>query len=734
MVSFRLIVVALILTLSLVRLVSIGARKLVSPPNTPKKPVTDVYHGNRVTDDYRWLENAADAAVKHWTGSQNRYARSALDRFPEMHALRRRIRELMKNTSPDYTALTFWAGKLFALKSQPPKNQPFLVTLKSADDPESAHTVVDPNRLNPKGTTAIDFFVPSRDGRLVAVSLSEGGSESGDVHVFEVDTGKERKADRIPRVNGATAGGSLAWTADGSGFWYTRYPRGSERPKEDIDFYQQIYFHQLGTPTEKDTCAIGKKFPRIAESILAAAPDGRYVLVTVGNGDGGEYEHHLRAPDGKWRRLTHFADRVSAVAFGPDQALYLVSRKGAPRGKLLRLPLADPTLEQATTIVPESEAAIEGIAWGAGGYYANLAVTAHRLYVVDQVGGPSQVRVFDHAGKPLGKVPLRPVSSVSQVVPTRGDAVLFRNESFIDPPAWYRFDPATAKSTRTALFRTAPADFHDTEVVRALARSRDGTKVPLTIIQRKGTQRTGRNPTILYGYGGFGISVTPRFSVNARVNLRVWLEQGGIYAVANLRGGSEYGEAWRQAGNLTRKQNVFDDFAACARYLIAAKYTSPAKLAIQGGSNGGLLVGAALTQHPRLFRAAVAHVGIYDMLRLEQHPNGAFVAKEYGTIKDPEQFKALYAYSPYHRVKDGTAYPAVFLLTGANDGRVDPAQSRKMAARLQAATSSGRPVLLRITEGAGHGLDSSLNERIAEQAEVYAFLFQQLGLKYRPAH
>lgn len=272
-------------------------------------------------------------------------------------------------------------------------------------------------------------------------------------------------------------------------------------------------------------------------------------------------------------------------------------------------------------------------------------------------------------------------------------------------------------------------DLSNIEVSRDFATSRDGTKVPVNILMQKGTPRNGQNPTILYGYGGFGISESPSFDPVKRV----WLEQGGIYAIANLRGGGEFGEAWHEAGKLTKKQNVFDDFAACVRFLIDKKYTNPARLAIEGGSNGGLLMGAVLTQHPELFRAAVSYVGIYDMLRFENFPNGVFNVTEYGTVKDREQFKALYAYSPYHHVEDGMAYPAVIFLTGDHDGRVDPANSRKMTARLQAATSSGLPVLLRTNPKAGHGIGTGLSDRISQEADVYAFLFDQLGVAYKLA-
>jgi prolyl oligopeptidase len=317
--------------------------------------------------------------------------------------------------------------------------------------------------------------------------------------------------------------------------------------------------------------------------------------------------------------------------------------------------------------------------------------------------------------------------TLSQPLRWNGDELLFHATTYLEPPAWYRFEPASGQLTRTGLFLSAPVRFEDCQVVREFAVSKDGTQVPLSVIRPKGIQLDGRNPTLLTGYGGFNSSQTPGFSSLRRL----WLDQGGVLAIANLRGGGEFGEEWHKAGSLTRKQNVFDDFAACARFLIDRKYTSPDRLAIQGGSNGGLLMGAALTQHPELFRAVVAHVGVFDMLLHDRHPNGAFNVPEYGTVKDPVQFQALYAYSPYQHVQSGAAYPAVLLLTGANDGRVDPANSRKMAARLQAATSAKNPVLLLISFDSGHGSGTSLSKAIEQQADVFCFLIEQLGLHYK---
>ncbi|MBZ5495775.1 MAG: prolyl oligopeptidase family serine peptidase [Acidobacteriia bacterium] len=685
-------------------------------PPTERKPVTEEYFGIKVVDNYRWLDNLDDPSVRAWNDAQNLYSRAYLDQIPFQDQIYRRLKGIHEEESTRYYGLVY-KKKLFAMKSQPSKNQPFLVVLQSAEDAGSERVVVDPNELNPKGTTAIDWFVPSHDGRLVAVSLSENGSEDGSVSVFEVESGR-RLADIVPRVQFPTGGGDVDWNRESTGFYYTRYPQGNERPAEDINFFQQIYFHRLGTPSFEDVYVIGREFPKIAECKISSTEDGKYVLITVANGDGGEFAHYLKAPSGKWAQITQFPDKVVSAQFGPDNALYLLTRKDTPNGRILAVQPSSPKLDKAKLVVSESDVSISG-----------FVPARTRLFVTDVVGGPHRIRVFDLTGKEQQPIPLKPVSAVSGVLRLEGDQILYGAQSYVDPPGWYRYDPATLESTKTALSSSSSVDLSNIEVSRDFATSRDGTKVPVNILMQKGTPRNGQNPTILYGYGGFGISESPSFDPVKRV----WLEQGGIYAIANLRGGGEFGEAWHEAGKLTKKQNVFDDFAACVRFLIDKKYTNPARLAIEGGSNGGLLMGAVLTQHPELFRAAVSYVGIYDMLRFENFPNGVFNVTEYGTVKDREQFKALYAYSPYHHVEDGMAYPAVIFLTGDHDGRVDPANSRKMTARLQAATSSGLPVLLRTNPKAGHGIGTGLSDRISQEADVYAFLFDQLGVAYKLA-
>jgi prolyl oligopeptidase len=606
---------------------------------------------------------------------------------------------------------------LFAFKNQPPNDQPLLVSMESPHDPSTEQVILDPNKLDKTGTTSIDFYVVSPDARLVAVSLSEGGTEDGEVHLYEVASGKSLP-DVIPRVNGPTAGGDVAWTADGSGFYYTRYPGSNERPPEDIRFYQQVYYHRLGTPIEEDTYAIGQEFPRIAEIEFETSDDSRYVLAKVANGDGGEYAHYLLDPSGEWNQITQFSDMINQARFGPDDALYLLSHKDAPRGKVLRLPPGKTKLSQAETIVTESKVVIQ-----------RFLPTATRIYVRDLVGGPSQIRVLDHTGSFQELIPTIPVSSVREMISLGGDSILYRISGYIEPPVCYTYAPSQREPLRTELQVTSPADFSDVEVIRKFAVSKDGTQVPLNIIRRKGTKLDGNNPTILYGYGGYGVSQTPRYDRT----LSLWLDRGGVYAIANIRGGGEFGEEWHKAGNLTNKQNVFDDFAACAEYLIEAGYTNPSRLAIKGGSNGGLLVGATMTQHPHLFRAVVCLKGVLDMLRVELDPNGAFNVTEFGTVEDPEHFRALYAYSPYHNVVDGTRYPDVLITADENDGRVNPSNSRKMVARLQAATTSESYVLLRMSSGSGHGIGSALSEDIALYADTYAFLFDRLGVDFKPA-
>ncbi len=692
---------------------------------TLKRPKTHEYHGIKVADDYEWLENASDRVVGQWSAAQNDHSRAVLDKLPARQWVEDRLQRLLSNSSADYSSLSWRRGQFFLLKSLPPAQPPALITLSSLTNLNSEKVILDPNRLGTNGTTAIDWYVPSADGQLVAVSLSENGSGEGMLYFYETATGQQRP-DVIPRAQAPTAGGSAAWNADGSGLFYTRYPHPGERPAGELGLYQQVYFHRLGTPAEQDSCELGKELPPIAETRLQASPDGRYILAAVANGHGGAAAHYLRGPDGRWRQIARFEDQITLVEFGrdplyiewgKDEALYLLSHDHAPNGKVLRLPLAQPDLTNAYSILREGTNVIQGFKPAASG-----------LCLVFQNGGPSEFAYFDYFENTLRGSQQRSPSAVEEMLVTQGDEVFYRSVTYTEPYAWWRYNPNRDRDRidATPLYGEAPADFGDVEAVREIVTSQDGTKIPLTIVRRKGTRLNGENPAILVGCGGYDLSLAPSFDVSRRV----WLDQGGVIAIANLRGGGEFGAAWRQAGCLTNKQNVFDDFAACARFLIRSNYTNPAKLAIQADGRGGLLMGATLTQHPDLVQAVVSHSGIYDLLRLELDPGGAFDAPELGTVKEAGQFQALRAYSPYHHVFDHTNYPAVLMLAGESDERVNPAHSRKMIARLQSATASPRPILLATGSNSGHRAGGPLSQAIQELADVYAFLFDQLGVEY----
>jgi prolyl oligopeptidase len=692
---------------------------LAAPPETPEKPVTDTYHGVAVADPYRWLEHGTDPAVKAWSDAQNAYARAYLDKLPGTDQLRARLKAILAAKTTTHRNLQYRPGKLFAMRRQPPKEQPFLVVMPGPDRPDEAKTLVDPSAIDAKGTTAVDWYVPSPDGSLVAVSLSRNGSESGDVHIYDTATAK-LVHEVIPRVQNGTAAGDLAWAPDGKGFYYTRYPRGAERPEADRDFYQQVYFHALGTPVETDRYEIGKDFPRIVELRLTMHdPTGR-LLVSAQNGDGGEFAFFVREPDGKYRQFSTFKDRLVQAAFLPDGDVLAVSRQDAPRGKLVRLG-TDLDQKTARVLVPEGKDTIVTDFYGK----PTVVATETRIYTLYQLGGPSEVRVFDLDGKPQPGPTRPPVSAAHDLTPLAGDDLLFAGTSYVEPPGQHLFRAKTGETVATPLDEKPPVSLEDVRVEREFATSKDGTKVPVNILIPKGVERDGQAPCLVTGYGGYAISIEPAFNPA----WRVLFDRGIVVAVANLRGGAEFGDEWHEAGRLTRKQNVFDDFAAACRHMIDRKYTSPERLAVEGRSNGGLLMGATLTQHPDLMKCVVTHVGIYDMLRTELSSNGAFNVPEYGTVKDPAQFKALHDYSPYHHVKDGTKYPPTLFLTGANDPRVDPMQSRKIVARLQAATASDAPILLRTSASTGHGLDTGLSERVEELTDVYAFLFAQLGVR-----
>ncbi len=672
-------------------------------------PVTDIYHGVGVTEDYRWLEDASSEETIAWTKAQQQRTRAYFDGIGWRDALRARVEQLLKAETTTYKRLVAGGSTFFALKVQTPRQRPFLVALTDLDDPATERVVVDPDAIDPSGETTIDFFVPSPDGKRVAVSLSEHGTEDGSLYVYDAGSGKVVD-EPIPHVN--LMGGSVAWRHDGSGFWYTRCA-------DPAGFRQQVWFRELGDAPGQLDLAGGFADERIAENKLSASPDGRWVMDRVQKGDGGEWQVLLRsqAADGSWWQVAGIPDKCVQAVLGVD-ALYLLSRRDAPRGKVLRLPLTGgATVADAREIVPASDVVIE-----------DLAVTRDTVWVVDIDGGPQQVRAFDTNGRPLPAVEIPPLSSVSsysaRLSALGQDQIAWSRESFTTPATWWVAADGEAPRP-TALRTTTPVDLSGYEVTREFATSEDGTRVPLNVITAPGIPRDGTAPALLTAYGGYGISLVPRFDPE----LLLWLEQGGVYVVANIRGGGEFGEEWHHAGRLATKQNCFDDFIACAEHLHSSRITSRERLAIMGGSNGGLLMGAVLTQRPDIARAVVAAVPVMDSLRSETTTNGRFNTSEFGTVEDPELFTALRAYSPYHNVVDGTAYPAVLLTAGENDTRVDAWHPKKMTARLQEATSSDRPVLLRL-KSTGH-LAASLDQSIDETTDLHAFLFGQLGLGYR---
>jgi len=685
-------------------------------PKAPKRTTVNTYWGQKVRDDYQYMERSNDPLVAKWVKGQNAYTRAWLDRHPERKAVLDRIVALTHSDSPDYYGGNFQAGSYFFMKDQPPKQQPSLVMLTSVMDLKTERPIVDPNVIDRSGKTTIDFYSPSLDGKYVAVSLSKNGTEDGTLHLYETATGRQLD-DAIAGVNGGTAGGSAAWNADASGIYYTRYPHVGERPAHDLPFYLQIYFHKMGTPVGADTYVLGREFPKIAEIKLSISPDGQFTLADVSNGDGGEHAYWVLAPGGHWTQVTRFEDNVINAEFGMDHALYLLSRDGAPKRKLLRLPLtAAPRLSDAQVVVPESENVIE-----------SYTPTASRLYVTEMVGGPTQVHVYDLTGKSLGVVAMPEIALMGQSVATTGDEVLIRSQSYTHPPAYYRLGAGDTALQPTVLAQTSPADFSDCEVRRVFATATDGTKLPINIIMRKGVPLDGQAPTILYGYGSYGLSEQPYF----QPSIKAWIEQGGIYADASIRGGGEYGEAWHQAARLGTKKVSMDDFAACAKYLVEAGYTKKERLAIEGGSAGGLLVYGTFVHYPDAMQAAVAHVGYGDVLRTELSPNGEFNTTEFGTVKDSTQFRGMVAYSPYHHVKDGTTYPSVLALTGVNDPRVSSWESYKMVARLQA-SGSPNTVLLRVSYDSGHGIGTALSERDQQRTDAMLFEMDRLGVKYKP--
>ncbi|MDA0160795.1 prolyl oligopeptidase family serine peptidase [Solirubrobacter ginsenosidimutans] len=683
--------------------------------DTPREPVSDTYHGVEVVEEYRWLEDKGSAATREWTAAQDARARAYLDALPSRDAIRQRFEEILKVESTAYDSLSLGGSTYFALKTQPPLQQAFLVALDGLEDTAGERVVVDPNALDASGETTIDWYCPSPDGSLVAISLSEHGTEDGTVYVYDTATGETVDAP-LRHVNSGMAGGSLAWRADSGGFWCTWTAAPGTVPDSDVGFYQEVWFHELGSSDDRRELAGVFAENRIAENFLSASPDGRWTMDLVQKGDGGEWQIFARRQQGDagWRMVADLGDACIRAVFG-GESLFVLSVRDAPRGQVLRLELDDAvTVADATVVVPQGELAIE-----------EIVASDARLWAVDIDGGPSSIRVFDHDGNALPELSLPAISSIDGPCKLGAGAVAWAVETFVSPRSWWVHADDDAEPRRTALGTTTPVDSAGIEVERVFATSKDGTQVPINLLYRSGTSKDGSAPAVLYGYGGFAISLKPSFAPSRLL----WLEQGGVYAVANLRGGGEYGREWHDAGRLAAKQNCFDDFAACADHLVRTGVTRRDRLGIMGGSNGGLLMGAVLTQRPEIAAAVVCAVPVLDMLRSELTPNGAFNVTEFGTVRDPELFRTLYAYSPYHNVLDGTAYPPVLFTAGEFDTRVEAHHAKKTVARLQAATSSDQPILLRMESG-GHGIGQSLDQSVALVTDYYTFFFDRLHVPY----
>jgi prolyl oligopeptidase len=702
--------------LGLVGGLSTGSKASAAAPNPPpatrKDDTVETYWGVNVPDPYRWLEAADAPAVKHWIEAQNSHTEQVLSSFPQGAAIAKRVQALSL-TSTQRSEPELVAGRLFFLQQTPPQPQPVLVWQKWPKG--EIKVLVDPNQTP---GVAITGYWPSPNGRLVAYGTAEGGSEATTIHVVEVATGR-LLPDSLPFAGGGTTPQGVAWDADSKGFVYVRLPLPGTVPAAEEQFYAALFHHALRTPALADPLSFGRDLSPVAEYSFTVSSRGRHTAMMVHFGDGNPARVYLRTRAG-WREVLGTNANVRAgegsvteggAATWLGDRLLVISYEAAPRGKLLAI---NP-VGAATTLVPQGAEAIHGI----------YAVKSGFLLV--RVAGPEwRLDQYKADGTFVRRVPLPPegigIGAIAASSQSTVALVSFAGWTF--PNRWDQYD--IRHGTLKTIFAVKPAaDYSRLRTYRLTARSRDGTRIPVTVVATAGVRPDGKRPSILYGYGGYGIVIPPHFMGP----YLAWLEKGGVYALANIRGGSAYGEGWHEAGMLANKQNDFDDFYAAAQALVAAHWTGHDHLGILGGSNGGLLMGAELTQHPAEYRAVVSFVGIYDMLRAELWPNGRYNISEYGTVTQKPDFDWLYAYSPLQHVKPGVAYPAVLLVTGVNDPRVAPWQSRKFAAALQAATASERPILLLTRMNEGHGVTASFSQRVGNTAAALTFFAHELGLE-----
>ncbi|MCI0340846.1 MAG: prolyl oligopeptidase family serine peptidase [Planctomycetales bacterium] len=659
-----------------------------------------------VPDPYRWLEDGESPDVKVWAEAQDAYTRRRLDSIPARAALHARIADLA--SIGRVLAPRIRRDRIFYLQRAGLQNQPVLYVREGVSG--EPRVVLDPNAWSPDATVALDWWHPSRDGRLLAYGVSAGGSEESTLKVRDMDKGTDLP-DEIPNCRAA----SVAWLRDGGGFYYARYPAKGTVPKGDEKYHRRIFFHELGGHPASDPCVYGEALPKEHWPDVSLSPDDRWLLVSVFEGWSKSEIYLLdrKNPRKGWVPVVEGVDAVFSAEVVNDR-LYILTNEGAPRYRVMAASAEAPKRALWTELVPEGPASLE-----------EMTILSDRIVLRELTKATSRLRAVGLDGKPLGEIPLPTLGSLGGISgEPDGTEAVFDFQSFFVPPALYLYRAATGEVSEF-LRLPGSVDASPFEANQVTYKSRDGTDVSMFLVHRKGLRRDGTHPTLLYGYGGFNVSMTPGFGSG----LLAWLERGGVYAMPNLRGGGEYGEEWHKAGMLARKQNVFDDYVAAAEWLVRERITRPERLAIMGGSNGGLLVAAALTQRPDLYRAVVCAVPLCDMIRYPRFQLARLWIPEYGDPEDPRAFRWLHAYSPYHRVKEGEKYPAVLLMTGESDTRVDPCHARKMAARLQAASESGLPTLLRVERKAGHGAGKPLSKAIDELADEYAFLLWQLGME-----
>jgi prolyl oligopeptidase len=686
----------------------------VRAPSTRVDDVVDVLHGVAVADPYRWLEDGESAETRQWVAAQNAFTRSNLDALPERGAIHAALDRLL--TTGSVSAPVLRGARAFYQRRSGRLDQPVLVlrVLRPAqherDDEE--RVIVDPNARSACGIVALDWWYPSRSGRLLAYGLSEGGTELSTLRVLDLDRDEHLPADVIPHTRAA----SVAWLPDDSGFYVTRIPVPGSVPAGEEMYNRHVFFHPLGQDWREDEEIFGAGRAREDWPYVALSHNGRWLVVEVSQGwvRSEVYLLDRWQPERGFVAVHTGLDSVASAIFGGDRLL-IHTNQGAPNYALYEVDPEHVDRANWRLVLPEREdRVLDGVS-AVGG----------RLAAHEMQNASSQLRLYGLDGTLQNSVDLQSLGTLTGVHGEwDGDRMAVGFTSFAQPPLGYVVDPATGRATVLAQGDLAPGFDGSRYAVRQdWYTSRDGTRISIFLVHRRGLA-LGDTPTLLTGYGGFNVSRTPTF-VSA---LPLWLDAGGLYAVANLRGGGEYGEAWHRAGMLAKKQNVFDDFIAAGEWLIDQGHTRKERLAINGGSNGGLLVGAALTQRPDLFQAVVCQVPLLDMLRYQNSRIARLWVPEYGSAEDAEQFRWLYAYSPYHHVRPGEVYPATFLLAAEGDSRVDPLHARKMAAQLQAASGSDAPILLRVETDAGHGQGKPRSKQLEEATDIWSFLFWQLGV------